>query len=84
VGAWQDGRLVYSGEPLSQVAADLGRSLGVDITVSPSIADRPFYGAIVLDRTGPGQLRRLAPALDVALDSRPEGWTMKPVGGPNS
>jgi transmembrane sensor len=84
VGAWRDGRLVYSGEPLSQVAADLGRSLGVDITVSPPIADRPFYGAIVLDRSGAGQLRRLAPALDVALDSRPGGWTMKPVGGPHS
>jgi transmembrane sensor len=79
VGAWQNGRLVYSGEPLSQVAADLGRSLGIPIAVSPTIADRPFSGAIALDGTGSEQLARLKMALNVDLVAGPAGWTMKPL-----
>ena len=79
VGAWQNGRLVYSGERLSQVAADLGRSLGVQIVVSPTIADRPFSGAIALDGPGAEQLRRLKLALNVDLEAGPTGWTMKPL-----
>jgi transmembrane sensor len=80
VGGWREGRLVYAGEPLSQVAADLSRTLGVRITVAPTIENRPFYGTIMLDRTGPELLRRLAPALDVAVVPGPDGWTMKPAG----
>jgi transmembrane sensor len=79
VGAWQNGRLVYSGEPLSLVASDLGRSLGVHIVVSPTIADRPFSGAIALDGAGPEQLKRLKLALNVDLEAGPTGWTMKPL-----
>jgi transmembrane sensor len=80
VGSWQKGRLVYTGEPLSQVAADLGRALGVRITVSPAIAGRPFSGAIAIDGNDPDQLRRLMPALNVTFDAGPDGWTMKPAG----
>lgn len=79
VGAWQRGLLVYSGEPLSQVAADLGRSLGVGITVAPSIANRPFSGAIALDGAGAEQLQRLKLALNVNLAAGPTGWTLKPL-----
>jgi transmembrane sensor len=79
VGAWQKGQLVYSGEPLSQVAADLGRSLGVHIVVSSAIADRPFSGAIALDGAGSEQLERLKAALNVNLEAEPKGWTMKPI-----
>jgi len=77
VGAWQAGRLVYSGERLSQVAADLERSLGVHIVVSPIIADRPFSGTIVLDGVGSKQLEHLKVALNVDLEAGPTGWTMK-------
>ncbi|MES2056487.1 MAG: FecR domain-containing protein [Pseudomonadota bacterium] len=80
VGAWQKGRLVYTGEPLSQVAADLGRALGVRITVAPDIAGRPFSGAIAIDGTGPDQLRRLMPALNVTFESGTNGWAMKSAG----
>lgn len=79
VGAWQKGRLVYSGEPLSQVAADLGRSLGVHIDVSPTLQNRPFSGAIVLTGVGSDQLERLKMALNVALEAGPNGWTMNPT-----
>jgi len=81
VGSWTTGSLVYSGAPLSQVAADLGRALGVRIAVSDAIADRPFSGSIRLDDGGPDPLRRLAPALNVRLTKTADGWTMEPVGG---
>jgi transmembrane sensor len=81
VGAWQNGRLVYAGDPLSRVVADLNRSLGVHITVAPAIADRPYSGAIALDGSGPAQLGRLKLALNVALEPTSDGWMMKPVAG---
>jgi transmembrane sensor len=80
VGAWQRGQLVYAGEPLSQVAIDLSRSLGVRITVSPSLLDRPFHGTIALDGSGVEQLSRLKLALNVDLEVGPDGWMMKPLG----
>lgn len=76
VGAWRKGRLVYSGEPLSQVAEDLGRALGMRITPAPDVADRPFSGAIALRGTRPDELKRLTPALNVAFVPRAGGWTM--------
>jgi transmembrane sensor len=79
IGAWENGRLVYSGAPLSQVAVDLGRSLGVQIAVSADIEDRLFSGSIVLDGPPAAQLERLKMALNVDLVAGPQGWTMKPV-----
>lgn len=81
VGAWQRGQLVYAGEPLPQVAADLSRSLGVRIVVSPDLANRPFHGTIALDGTGPRQLARLQHALGVTIEAGPAGWIMKSLGG---
>lgn len=81
VGAWNAGRLVYSAASLSQVAADLGRAIGVRIAVAPGIADRPFSGAIALDGSGAAQLARLQLALDVAIKADRDGWTMKAVTG---
>lgn len=80
VGSWKSGSLLYSAARLSQVAADLSRSLDVRITVAPGIADRPFSGTIALDGSGPEQLRRLQLALDVRLEKGPDGWIMKPAG----
>jgi transmembrane sensor len=79
IGAWEKGRLVYSGAPLAQVAVDLGRSLGVQIVVSPDISDRLFSGSIVLNGAPAAQLERLKMALNVDLVVGPQGWTMKPV-----
>lgn len=81
VGGWREGRFVYTGEPLSQVAEDLSRALGIRITISPNLALRPFSGNLMLDGTGPGQLRALAPALDVTMRGGPQSWTMEPATG---
>ena len=80
VGSWETGSLVYAGAPLSRVAEELSRALGVRIAAAPAIADRPFSGTITLDGSGVGQLRRLSPALNVAVEERPDGWIMRPSG----
>ena len=80
VGAWQTGTLTYSASPMSQVAADLERAVGVTIIVAPPLSNRPFSGTIILDDTGTDQFRRLALALNVAFEKTSDAWTMKPAG----
>ena len=80
VGSWKTGSLVYDGAPLSRVAADLSRALGVSVAAAPPIADQPFFGTIILDGSDAGQLERLGPALNVSVVERPGGWIMRPAG----
>lgn len=80
VGSWRNRSLVYSGAPLSQVAADLGRALGIDVEVSRDIEARLFSGTIILDGSNAEQLNRLGKALDVIVERSPGGWIMKPTG----
>lgn len=79
IGSWKAGRLIYANVALSQVAADLGRSLGVSIAVAPALKDRAFSGTIALDGTGPRQLVRLGPALNVDFASEGASWVMTPT-----
>ena len=80
VGSWQNHSLIYSQAPLSQVAADLGRALGLRIEVVPSIAARPFSGTLTLSTRDAEHLGRFAAALDVEIERRQDGWIMKPAG----
>lgn len=80
VGKWRDRSLIYTGAPLSRVAADLSRILDRRIDVEPEIAARPFSGAIVLDGTNAEQLNRLGRALDVEFERRSDELVMKPSG----
>jgi transmembrane sensor len=48
VAGWRTGRLVFRNEPLSMVAAQLGRHAGLTVTVDPSIAQRRFSGVLVI------------------------------------
>ncbi|MDK2760017.1 MAG: FecR domain-containing protein [Sphingopyxis sp.] len=76
VGSWKSGSLVYSLAPLSQVAEDIGRTLGIRIEVTPAVGARPFSGTIILDGTGVAQLERLSPALDVVIRKIDDKWVM--------
>ncbi len=80
VGGWRQGELTYQGEPLSTVAADLSRLLGVAVRVDPAIAARPYFGTILLRRGDATQLQALMAALDVEAVSDGNGITMKPRG----
>jgi transmembrane sensor len=79
VGAWERGELLYSGAPLSLVAADLSRTLGLPIAASPAIASRPFSGNLTMKGANEAEIRRLGIAIDVTFRRTGEGWTMEPA-----
>lgn len=81
IGAWRSRRLVYAATPLSRVAIDLSRLLGVRITVTPTIADRPFSGSLVVPAETQAARLKLQIALDVDLSEGLGSWSMKPSSG---
>jgi transmembrane sensor len=56
VDGWRHRRLTYQGNPLEQVAQDLGRVLGAAIRVAPEIARQPVFGTIDLQGVTPAHI----------------------------
>jgi transmembrane sensor len=75
--AWTRGQLVYSDAPLSEVAADLSRSLGTPIRVADAATGQiPFTGVLALDdRTQ--VLRRLEAYAPVRAEQDPAGTVLR-------
>lgn len=48
LASWRTGRLVFSDEPLSLVALQVGRHAGVAVTVDPAVAQRRFSGVLAI------------------------------------
>jgi transmembrane sensor len=76
IGAWQEGRLVYSGTPVSEIAADLSRNLGVKVTVPGAAAARRFSGIIVLDGGPDVVLGRSAALLGLQVARTGSSYTL--------
>ena len=76
VGGWRHQRLSYSGAPLSRVAADLRRNLGVSVRVDPMIAERRFTGLVQLDGGQELLFERLSALLEVRAVRTGTGWTL--------
>ena len=72
VGTWREGRFVYSGEPLSRIAADLSRYTGRPVTAAPDIAGQPFRGVISV--SDPRNLQPLGPLFGARIDRSGNGW----------
>jgi transmembrane sensor len=72
VGTWREGRFVYSGEPLSRIAADLSRYTGQPVIAAPDIAGQPFRGVISV--SDPRNLQPLGPLFGARIDRRGNGW----------
>ncbi|HEX7855209.1 MAG TPA: FecR domain-containing protein [Sphingobium sp.] len=77
VGGWQQGQLIYRGEPLSRVASDLSRATGLRIRVAADIAARPVHGTISFEGTGQELLARLGTALQVRFQPDGDGWIVR-------
>jgi transmembrane sensor len=60
VGGWTAGQLDYDGAPLSEVAADVARTLGVTLSADPAVAGRPVRGVVRLDGGADAVVPRLA------------------------
>lgn len=79
VGAWRNGQLFYDGAPLSRVAADLQRNLGVPVSVGDAVAARPFRGVVRLDGGVEPTMARLNILLGANVRRSGKGWV---IAGP--
>lgn len=81
VAGWRDGKLIYDGAPLVEVAADITRLLGVPLQAAPEVAARPIRGIITI---GSGDkaatIRSLGPLLDVGVSRRGQLWVLTAKG----
>jgi len=80
IAAWRQGRLIYSAAPLSAVAADLSRNLGILVTAAPGVAARPFSGVIRIDGDRQAVRGRVGALLGVAVRPAGDGWTLEAGG----
>ncbi len=82
VGGWRHRRLSYDGNPLEQVAQDLGRVLGAAFKVDAAIARQPVFGTIDVQDVTPARIPLLASALNVRVVKKGKIWILKPAHGP--
>ena len=76
VGSWREGRLIYSSAPISTIAADLSRNLGVPVRADPQTAGRTFSGVIILDPDRDRLFRRVSALLSIDARRSGEGWIL--------
>ena len=77
MAGWRRGRLSYEGAPLADVARDLSRNLGVEVTVDAPLATRPFTGSIRIDRDAAASVRSLAATLGLRARRAGAGWRIE-------
>jgi transmembrane sensor len=75
-GAWKQGRLVYSGAAVSEIAADLSRNLGVEVRADRAVSERTFSGVLRLDGEPQAVLARASALLGLRAKRLNEGWIL--------
>jgi len=76
VAGWREGRLIYDGQTIAEVADDLTRWSGEAVRADPAVADKRFRGVLSL---GDGEdIVRLAPLLDVDVRRSGSEWVLSP------
>ncbi|KKC26570.1 iron dicitrate transport regulator FecR [Sphingomonas sp. SRS2] len=76
VAGWKDGRLIYDGQTMAEVAADLARWSGQTVRADPRVAGQRFRG--VLSLADGDDIVRLAPLLDVDVRKSGQEWVLAP------
>ncbi|MEO8547220.1 MAG: FecR domain-containing protein [Sphingomicrobium sp.] len=66
IASWRAGQLVYEGVPVAEVAKDLGRNLGVTVSVAPGRALQPFTGSVHIA----GHAREVVPQFASTIGAR--------------
>lgn len=80
VGGWRSGRLSYANASLADVAADVARSLGVQIAVSPELAQKRFTGSFRIKGRALQMRGRLETILNTRIEADGREWTMRAPG----
>jgi transmembrane sensor len=74
IASWRSGQLVYEAVPVAEVAADLGRNLGVTISVSPRLAYQPFTGSVHVGRQAQVVVPEFASTISAHARKSGDGW----------
>ena len=77
VGGWSRGQLDYDGAPLSDVAGDLSRTLGVPVTADSAVAGRTIRGVVQLDGGADAVMPRIAALAGVRAHREAGGWMLR-------
>ena len=76
VAGWREGRLIYDGQTMAEVAADLSRWSGQAVRADPRVAGQRFRGVLSL---GDGEdVAHLAPLLEVDVRRSGQEWILSP------
>ncbi len=76
VGSWRSGRLIYSNADIGRATADLSRSLGISITVSPNVKARRFTGVIVLKGSPDTIVQQFASLAELSTKHGNQRWIL--------
>lgn len=77
IASWQSGQLVFEEVPVAEVAADLGRNLGVSISVAPRLAYQPFTGSIHVGPRTQQVVPEFASTLSAHARKSGDGWLIE-------
>lgn len=81
VASWRQGQLIYANAPVSQVAQDASRSLGIAIRYTPQAAAMRFTGTIRLDRDPARFFAQAAPLMGLDAVRQKDGWLLEGGNG---
>lgn len=66
IASWRTGQLVFEAVAVAEAAKDLGRNLGVTISVAPDLALQPFTGSVHIE----GQAKQVVPQFAATIGAR--------------
>lgn len=81
VASWRQGRLMYDNAPLSDIAGDIARSIGVPVRAAPAAAAMRFTGTVMVDRDAARFFSTAAPLLGVKAERTNGEWLLKEGDG---
>ncbi len=76
VGGWRSGLLVYNGTPLADVAEDLKRTAGMQVSIAPEAKGLSFRGALIIDKNRNRTIADLAALSGTRAERRGDGWIL--------
>lgn len=82
VASWRQGRLTYANAPVSQISADIARTIGVRLNASPAAGTMRFTGTIRLERDPVRFFGRAAPLMGLTAVRQGDAWLLKEGDGP--
>ena len=77
VASWRQGRLVYANAAVGEISQDIGRSLGIALTATPSARAMRFTGTIRLDKDPARFFAGAAPLMGLTAIRQGDTWLLK-------